>query len=149
VGVAGVLAASACSVVFQRPTVRVAEVHLASLGLSGGMLAVSLSIENPNRYALESQDFRYTVSFLESGAGADTSWVRLAEGRVAEPVKVPAHETGSVTLNVPFDVGAVRLAAGRLLRQGELEYRFTGELLFHTPLGGKRLPFDERGTFHP
>lgn len=145
----GALITAGCALAFQRPTVRVAEVRLQSLSLSGGTLAVSLRIENPNRYALESQDFRYAVSFLQRTTGPDTSWVKLAEGRMAEPMKVPAHDTGSVTLHVPFDLGALGLAAGRLLRQGQLEYRFTGELRFHTPLGAKGLPFDQRGTFRP
>ncbi len=149
VGIVVVLVASACSMVFQRPTVRVAEIRLSSMTLRGGTLAVRLSIDNPNGYALESQDFRYTVSFLEEGSGADSTWVKLAEGRAPEPVKVPAHQTGSATLEVPFELGSVRLAAGRLLSRGELEYRFTGELRFHTPLGGRGLSFDQRGTFHP
>jgi LEA14-like dessication related protein len=142
-----------CSLVFKRPTVRVGEVRLESMNLGGGTLAVILNIENPNRFALESQDFRYALSFLnERGAASDPaseSWIRLAEGQMAEPVKIPAHQNGSVTLHVPFDLATVGLAAGRLLRQGALEYRFSGELRFHTPVGGKRLPFDERGTFRP
>jgi LEA14-like dessication related protein len=148
------LAGTACSLVFQRPTLRVADVRLASMDLRGGTLAVALQIDNPNRFSLESQDFSYRLFFLDAApgdtsAGGQDAWVKLADGRLSEPTSVPAHGTGTVTVNVPFDFASVGLAAGRLLRQGELEYRFSGELLFHTPLGGKRLPFDERGRFRP
>jgi LEA14-like dessication related protein len=152
--VAMALTGTACSLVFQRPTVRVAEVRLASMDLRGGTLAVTLQIDNPNRFSLEGQDFSYRLSFLDASpadtsAGGEDAWVRLADGHLSEPTSVPAHGTGTVTVNVPFDFSSVGLAAGRLLRQGELEYRFSGDLLFHTPLGGKRLPFDERGRFRP
>lgn len=150
------LVAAGCSLAFKRPTVRVAEIRVASMNLRGGTLAVTLDIDNPNDFALESQDFSYRLAFFDGPVPDSTNaltdpdaWVQLAEGRVAEPVKVPAHRTGSVRVNVPFDLGTVGLAAGRLLRQGQLEYRFTGELRVHTPLGSKRLPFDERGSFRP
>jgi len=78
------------------------------LGPTGGSLAVSLEVENPNRYAVE-------------------------------PVEI----------TVPFEAASVTAALARLLRQGELEYRFSGELLAGTPLGEKRIPFDQRGLFRP
>jgi len=53
-------------------------------------------------------------------------------------------------LNVPFDhPGGAGVAAARLHRQGELEYRFTGELRFQAPLDAKGLPFHQRGPFRP
>jgi hypothetical protein len=41
------------------------------------------------------------------------------------------------------------LALRRLLRSGELEYRFTGEIVAGTPLGSRRIPIDQRGRFRP
>jgi len=155
VGLVGAsLVGTGCTLAFQRPTVRVADVRLASIDLRGGTLAVTLQIDNPNRFSLRSQDFTYRLSFLDAPIGdtagtGDHDWVHLADGHLSEPTTVPARGTGAVTVSVPFDFGSVGLAAGRLLRQGELEYRFSGQLLFHTPLGGKRLPFDERGRFRP
>jgi LEA14-like dessication related protein len=128
--------------------VTVAEVRLASMNLSGGTLVVSLEVENPNRYALESQDFRYALSFERGEAGSE-SWVTLAEGRVPEVVRIPARDRGVVTVSVPFDVASVGSAMGLLLRRGELEYRFSGELRAGTPLGAKRIPFDQKGLFRP
>ena len=64
-------------------------------------------------------------------------------------IVVPARDTARVPLRVPFDLGAVGAAAGRLLREGELEYRFNGALRLRTPVGGVEVPFDERGTLRP
>ncbi|MDP2958015.1 MAG: LEA type 2 family protein [Longimicrobiales bacterium] len=150
-GSAAVLAfllSTGCSLAFQSPTLTVAEVRLASMGLTGGTLSVRLEVANPNRYALESRDFRYALSFAD-GASPEPSWTTLAEGRLPDGVRVPAGETGTVEVAVPFDLSALGTALGRLLRQGELEYRFSGELLAGTPLGAKRIPFDQRGLFRP
>jgi LEA14-like dessication related protein len=137
-----------CALAFTPPTVRVAEVRLTSLTFTGGAVQVDLEVENPNRFALESQDFRYSLSFAQ-GAGAGAEWVTLAEGRAADALRVPARDKGTVTVVVPFDLASVGAALGRLLRSGELEYRFTGEILARTPLGSRRIPIDQRGLFRP
>ena len=143
-----VVMCAGCGLAFQEPTFSVAEVRLASLGLGGGALTVVLDIDNPNRYALESEDFRYRLDFLDDQADEEP-WLTLAEGSVDESVRVPARESTSVRVHIPFEFGAVGMALGSLLRRGELEYRFTGELRARTPLGTSRIPFDERGIFRP
>jgi LEA14-like dessication related protein len=143
-----VVTCTGCGLAFQEPTFAVAEVRLASLGLGGGTLTVALDIDNPNRYALESEDFQYRLDFLDD-LTSEEPWLTLAEGRVDESVRIPARESGSVRVDIPFEFGAVGMALGGLLRRGELEYRFTGELRVRTPLGASRVPFDERGVFRP
>ena len=137
-----------CGLAFQEPTVTVTEVRLASLGLGGGTRTVVLDIHNPNRYAVESDDFQYRLEFLDD-VTAEEPWLTLAEGRVEESVRIPSRERGPVRVDIPFEFGAVGMALGGLLRRGELEYRFTGELRARTPLGAPRVPFDERGVFRP
>lgn len=145
---AGVLLGGACSLAFQPPSVRVAEVRLAAMAVSGGTLAVRVEVDNPNRYALESRGFRYTLAFADSTTDGP-SWATLAEGQLADTVRFPAHGTGVAEIAVPFEFASVRAALGRLLGQGGLEYRFRGELLAGTPIGLKRVPFDQRGLFRP
>lgn len=142
------LAAGGCSLIFQKPTVRVAEVSLTSLDLRGGEVAVVLSIDNPNRFALNGEDFQYELAFADQNGGTPT-WLTLAEGRVTEPIRIPAQDVGTVEVVVPFGLSALGGAVSRLLRSGELDYRFTGEVRFGTPAGSARVPFDERGTFRP
>jgi len=142
------LVAAGCGFAFQAPTLRVAEVRLSAIHFGGGTLLVTVDVENPNRYSLRSEDFSYRLAFLDDEGGRET-WLTLAEGGLAEPLDVPGGETGSVDVEVPFDFGDVGSAVGRLLRRGELEYRFTGALTVRTPVGSARVPFDERGLFRP
>lgn len=141
-------AVTGCSLAFKAPTVSVADVRLASMSLTQGRLAVSLEVSNPNRYALESQDFQYTLSFAD-GDGDQTRWVLLAEDHMADTVRVEGGETARVRVDVPFDVASAGVAVARLLRQGQLEYRFSGVLQAGTPVGVRRVPFDQRGHFRP
>ncbi len=145
--VVGALALAGCIFSFQQPTLHVAEVRLKQLGLSGGTVAVRLDIVNPNGYDLQSADFQYQLSFSDGG-DTGTDWVTLAEGQHGGQIVVPAHDSASVQLDVPFDVAAVTGALGRLLRRGELDYRFTGELQVTEPRRA-RVPFNLRGVFRP
>lgn len=142
------LALSACGLAFQEPTVKVAMVRLVALGLQGGTLEVGVQVHNPNRYSLTAEHLTYRLSFLDN-AGDDPDWLSLAEGDVAEPVRVEAGQTATSMVEVPFDFASVGAALGRLLRRGELEYRFTGVLTARTPVGRMRVTFDERGVFRP
>ena len=146
-GLAAVLFTSGCIFSFQRPELRVADVRLASLGISGGIVAVQVEIVNPNGYDLESSDLRYNLAFSDDGDG-EGNWVTLAEGDHDRPVRVAAGDTATVDLQVPFDLNAVSGALGRLLRRGQLDYRFTGELQVTEPRNA-RVPFDRRGVFRP
>ena len=145
---APLLVAAGCSLGYQAPTLTVGEVRLASLGLTGGSLVVRLEVENPNRYALESRDLRYALAFAEEGPDAP-AWKTVVEGRLDRVVRVRAGGVEPVEVTVPFETASLGAALARLLRQGELEYRFSGELLAGTPLGAKRIPFDQRGFFRP
>jgi hypothetical protein len=63
-------------------------------------------------------------------------------------VSIPAEDTASVEVHVPFEMAPFGTALSRLLRRGELEYRLTGELQVTAPRR-VRVPFDRRGVFRP
>jgi len=132
---------------FKRPGLSVTEVRLASIGLTGGTVGVTLAVDNPNDYKLESEGFRYTLQFADDSDG-DRAWVTLADASEDRRVSLPAGDTTSVELDVPFQMGPLGSALARLLRSGELEYRFTGELQVTSPRRA-RVPFDRRGVFRP
>jgi LEA14-like dessication related protein len=146
VALAAALCVAACALVFRQPTVRVANVRVGSMSFQGGSMIVRVEVENPNGYALEAERFRYTLSFRR--AEPDT-WVALAEGGLPERIRFEGHDTTAVDVEVPFRLSALGSALDQLLRRGELDYRFTGELGVNTPLGGRQIPFDERGVFRP
>ncbi|MHB1192531.1 MAG: LEA/WHy family protein [Longimicrobiales bacterium] len=142
------LVVAGCALAYKAPTLTVGEVRLASMGLTGGSLAVTLEVENPNRYALESRAFRYALAFSEGSPDAPV-WSTLLEGQLDRVVRFAGQAVEPVEITVPFEAASMGAALARLLRQGELEYRFSGELIAGTPLGEKRIPFDQRGLFRP
>ena len=138
-----------CSLIIKEPVVRVTDVQAASIGLSGGTLKVIVELENPNRFALKGNAFNYRLELAQEAGVEATTWLTLFDGEREGVVEVPSHETARVEVEVPFEYASVGVVIGRLLRQGELEYRFSGSLEFRTPIGGVGVPFDERGTFRP
>ncbi len=145
--VVGVL--TGCSLIIQEPVVRVAQVRVASLGLTGGALDVFVEIDNPNSFALKSEVFTYRLELAEEPGVETTAWLTLFDGEHPGRVEILSQESTRVEVQVPFQYSSVGLVVGRLLRQGELEYRFSGSLQFSLPVGRVRVPFDERGTFRP
>lgn len=138
-----------CSLAIREPEVRVARVGLTSLGFTGGTVEVVLQVSNPNGFDLEARAFRYALAFPEPAPDGDTTWVPLTEEERRDTVLVPARDTAFVPLRLPFELQTVGLAAGRLLRQGELGYRFSGTVRLQTPLGGVEVPFERRGSIAP
>jgi LEA14-like dessication related protein len=144
-----VTALAGCSLIIEEPVVRVTDVQAASIGLTGGTLRVVVELENPNRFGLVSNVFNYRLELAEEPGTETTTWLTLFDGEREGMVEVPSRETARVEVEVPFEYASVGVVIGRLLRQGELEYRFSGSLEFRTPIGGIGVPFDERGTFRP
>jgi len=138
-----------CSLLIEEPVVRVTDVRAASLGLTGGTLEVTIELENPNPFGLKSEVFLYRLDLAEEPGVETTTWLTLFDGAHPGLVEIPAGESTRVVVEVPFQYSSVGVVVGRLLRQGELDYRFSGSLQFSLPVGGVRVPFDERGTFRP
>ena len=138
-----------CSVLIKEPVVRVTDVQAASIGVVGGTMRVIVELENPNRFGLVSNVFNYRLELAEEPGVETTMWLTLFEGEREGMVEIHSRETTRVEVEVPFEYSSVGVVIGRLLRQGELEYRFSGSLEFRTPVGGVHVPFDERGTFRP
>ena len=144
-----VAALTGCSLIIQEPAVRVAEVSVASLGLTGGTLHVVVEVENPNPFGLKSEVFAYRLELAEEPGVETTTWRSLFDGEHPGTVEVLSKGSTRIELEVPFQYSSVGMVVGRLLRQGELEYRFSGSLQFSLPVGHVRVPFDDRGTFRP
>ena len=139
------LGASACSLFFERPSVRIADVRVVGVGFSGATAEVDLHVTNPNGYALTSKGLRYQLAFQDAAAEGDDAWATIAEGTSEEVVRVGADDSASVTVAVPFRYGDVGRVVQTFLRTGELRYRLTGDVLFGAPVGDLRIPFDDTG----
>lgn len=145
---------SACASLVKEPRVALARVELASIGLTGATARVELEVHNPNSYALNARAVEYTLAFHpsdpeEQPTVADADWRTLATGRSADEVNLRGNETTPVTVLVPFSYGEIGAAAGSLLRDGRLRYRFSGAFTVGSPIGDLRIPFDRDGILDP
>ena len=158
-----------CASLVKSPTIMLADVQVSSIGLTGATLRVQLDVYNPNRFGLDSKALDYTLFYAtaedtddrssssaprrddaspsEGGAGGVPEWQRLAVGRTAEDVALPAGDTSRVALEVPFEYRDVGPALLGLLRSGSLDYRFEGAFSVGSPVGTIRVPFDRTGRF--
>ena len=138
---------SGCFLFFENPTVRIADVRVSDVGLSGATALIGLEVVNPNGFSLTSTGVTYHLAFEEPGSTPEdeVQWTTIARGESDESVTVPGEETSRVTLSVPFRYEDVGRAVQSFLLRGELRYRLTGDLGVDGPLGRVRVPFDETG----
>ncbi|MEJ2540326.1 MAG: LEA type 2 family protein [Gemmatimonadota bacterium] len=145
--------AGACASLVKQPVVSLAEIQVASLGLSGATVEVTLDVTNPNSFDLDARAVEYTLFYLpavdRAAAGSDEDWRTLAAGRTAEPVTLPGNGVVQVPVAIPFTFRELGEAAGSLLRDGTLRYRFQGAFTVGSPVGELRIPFDRTGVLDP
>ncbi len=131
--------------ILREPVVTLQGVNLAGLGLRGGILTVSLQVENPNRFALSADRVRYQLAIADLREGEDTTWTDLASGTYQERFSVAAGEIATVQVPVEFTYVGLGNAASSLLRAGTFKYRATGAVDVSTPLGAYQVPFRPDG----
>lgn len=142
------LAAPACSLFFQRPSISVAGVRVSSVGLDGATAEIALEIDNPNRYDLDVSELRYTLAV--PAEEEDGVWTVLLDGAVPDSATVPGRGTARVTVEVPFEYSVLERAGETFLRRGaRLPYRLRGHVRVTGPMTAVRLPFDEEGVLDP
>jgi LEA14-like dessication related protein len=134
-----------CALFYEEPEVRIAEVTLTEVGLSGATVEVGLDVRNPNPGALTSSGLRYVLSFEAPEDGGE-EWRTVAEGESTDEVSVPGQETRRVQVAVPFRYDELGRAVAALLQSGELRYRLAGDVDFDAPLGDLRVPFQHTGN---
>lgn len=146
-GLLAALTTTACAALLDSPDVRIADVRVSGIGLSGATADVVLQVSNPNRFALTAEGLNYQLDFLEPDASAqdEESWHVVASGRTANRIRVPAHDSSRVTVEIPFQYQDLGRALSSLLRDGELDYRLIGDVTFDGPVGDVRVPFRDTG----
>jgi len=116
-------------------------VKVRSVGLTGGAIEVSLSINNPNPYPLPVKLATYRFVLADS--------TEVGRGQSAAPFTLPAHDSTTVQLPVDVSWQGLRAAARDASRDGTVDYRLTGTVTLDTPLGDPNVPFDAVGKFTP
>lgn len=145
VALAALAAAPACSRIaeraFTQPTIGVRAVKLKSVGITGGSIAVALSIANPNPYPLPVHHAVYSFALADS--------TEVGRGESAAPFTVPAHDSTVVELPVDVSWQGLRAAARDAARDGTVDYLLRGSVTLDTPLGDPNVPFESTGRFAP
>lgn len=134
-----------CSLFYRDPTVRLVDVRVVGLGVTSGTAAVTLEVENPNRFALEVRQFVYLLEVDEG----DDRWVELARGETVDTVRVGRRTTQEVVLPVPFQYRGAGSAIRAWLESGRITYRFRGELTARAPTRTLTFPVRSEGSLAP
>ena len=139
--VATVACAAAAKHLFTAPTVAFRGVALESITPLGGRVRVNLLVRNPNPYSLATSGMTYELFVRDT--------VAVARGVDTLHRTVPGHD--SVVVGLPLDISlrGIMLAANSVIGYGMVPYRLAGDISADTPIGVRRIPFDQKGEFAP
>ena len=141
---AATVAVSGCSAIgrqaFQQPVVRLQDVRVNGVGLTGGNLDVRLSVYNPNGYRLDATRMTYNVLVGDS--------VQFATGSMDTKFTVSGKDSNVVTIPVNFTYSGIGAAGRQLLNTGGVNYRVTGDVIVGTVVGNFTVPYSSTGRFN-
>jgi len=120
------------------PHVEVGKVTVKSLGLTGGHLAITLVIANPNEFSLPGTGIGGTLYL----GGVHFGSLELDEGYVLHQ-----EDTTRVIVPLTFQWTTVGGAASGILGYGSVDYTARGTLYVLSPMGRHyQLPFSASGS---
>lgn len=145
-GLAAVLLiATSCVPNVERPQVSLEGARVASLGLSGGVVDVRLSVYNPNRFDLRASGLTYDLDFEDPDGGG---WFDFTEGRLDEDLEVAAGDTAMVVVPVEFTYRGLGNVVRGLLERGTFDYRVSGLVAVEGPIR-RDIRYDHTGSVTP
>lgn len=135
----------ACVPRVQQPNVWLEAARLSSLGVSGGVIDVRLSVHNPNRFAVRAQGLTYDLALRDPGA---EQWVDFTEGRIEDDLRVGAGDTLDVVVPVQFTYRGLGHAMRSLIERGAFEYRLSGVVELRGPVR-RDIRYHQTGRYAP
>jgi len=133
--------ASAAKHLFTSPTVAFRGVALESISPFGGRVRVNLLVHNPNSYSLSTSAMTYELFVRDT--------IALARGSDTLHRTVGGHDSLIVALPLDVSLRGLALAANSIVGYGMVPYRLVGDITADTPIGSRRIPFDQKGEFAP
>ena len=122
---------------FEEPQVDLREIHVTSLGLSGGTMDLVFDVYNPNDYRLRSTRLEVDLELARTDFG---------QALIDKPLDLSPQNHSQVVMPVRFTWAGVGAAARSLLESRELPYGLTGAVLVDTPIGEKRVELKSNGN---
>lgn len=141
VGLAAVGCASAAKHLFTAPTVLFRGIALESISPFGGRVRVNLLVHNPNAYSLSTSAMTYELFVRDT--------IAVARGADTLHRTVGGHDSLMVALPLDISLRGLALAANSVVGYGMVPYRLVGDVTADTPIGSRRIPFDQKGDFAP
>jgi LEA14-like dessication related protein len=123
---------------FDRPMVALRDVHVNGVGITGGSMRVTLRVYNPNDYRLVEPRVWYRV-YVDGD--------RVAAGLYDVDAEIPARDSATIEVPVPFKYGSVSQAGRAMVNSGAVSYRVLGTIVVGTPYGRLSSPYDRAGQF--
>ena len=115
---------------FQEPDIKLQEIQVTGLGLTGGTLDLALDVFNPN-------DYRLRTTRLE--LGIDLEDVHFGDALLETPLELPSQQHSQVTVPVQFEWAGVGAGARALLSRQAVRFGLTGVATLSTPIGDRRV----------
>src|SRR5689334_3117870 len=141
VAMAALGCASAAKHLFTAPTVVFRGVALESISPFGGRVRVNLLVHNPNPYSLSTSGMTYELFVRDT--------VAVARGTDTLHRSVGGHDSLLVALPLDVSLRGLALAANSVVGYGMVPYRLVGDITADTPIGSRRIPFNQKGEFAP
>lgn len=141
VGVSILGCSSAVKHLFTSPTVAFRGLALESISPFGGRVRVNLLVRNPNPYSLSTTAMTYELFVRDT--------VAVARGADTLHHTVGGHDSLVVSLPLDVSLRGLLLAANSVAGFGMVPYRLVGDITADTPIGARRIPFDQKGEFAP
>jgi len=133
--------ASAAKHLFTAPTVAFRGVTFESLTPLGGRIRVNLLVHNPNPYSVSTSGMTYEL-FVRDTIG-------VARGADTVHRTVGGHDSLLVALPLDVSLRGILAAGSAVVGYGMVPYRLVGDITADTPIGSRRVPFDQKGEFAP
>lgn len=123
--------AAGCIPNVKQPEVTLGGARLSSIGLSGGVVEVELSVYNPNGFALRASGITYDVDLEDPSGGG---WLDFTEGRLDRDLQVGSGDTTVIAVPVEFSYRDLGQALRGMLDRGTFDYRVSGVVALEDPI---------------
>jgi LEA14-like dessication related protein len=125
------LAVGACTPTVEQPEIWLEGVRIASLGLTGGVVEVQMSVHNPNRFAVQARGLTYDFQIRDPEGDR---WIPFTDGRLDGDLRVAPRDTAQVSVPVEFSYRGLGEAWRGLLDRGSFDYRVSGVVELQSPV---------------
>jgi LEA14-like dessication related protein len=137
------LPATACSLAYRQPEVRLEGIRVGSVGLRGGMLYAQMFVANPNGFDMETSALRYDLQLAHPTK--EQEWISFAQGTMTEPIKVARHRTTMIEVPIAFRYQDLGGALRTILDTGTFNYRVSGDVQLKEPVT-RSIPYRKSGV---